>query len=370
MRPDVDSMSSSKKDGVTTRNKPPSGTKVAPPPTNMKESKSDNSGFATPTKKQALTGKPVNSPYGKTLSSPLSKNYLSKSHENLTSHQKQKFAALQRRPQSSLGLPDAKKKNASNKENVQIKDNEGFLKPKPLKPSMTSTPMRKASSQQQIDKMGAGQAVKTQPSNGGKVNSMKRAHSTQNVSKEKAVKKRTSATPDVMAYNAELLANFEKEKKNQEAKISELIQLAESRKMDIEKYKYEIKKYKEQTPSQELQEEVEILRTQNAVFKDQLIKLGVPIETQITDAEKLSLKQNQKEAEYLIPTSASCDSLSTESHPVSMMPMVLGSGELHYLMFHILFSLSTKYFICLRPNSFSFVTLLKVLSVLYFLTLH
>ncbi|XP_060581869.1 cytospin-A-like isoform X2 [Ruditapes philippinarum] len=328
LRSDADSMSSSsKKDGTPARTKPPSGSKVAASPGNMKESKSDNSVFTTPTKKQALAGKPLNSPCGKPGSaSPLNKNYLSKSHENLTSHQKQKLAALQTRPKSSLGLPETKKKSASNKENVQVKDKDGFLKPKPLKPSMTSTPMRKASSQQQIDKMGTGHTSKNQGGNSSKTNNMKRAHSTQNVSKEKAVKKRTSATPDVMAYNAELLANFEKDKKNQEAKISELIQVAESRKMDIEKYKYEIKKLKEQTPSQELEEEVEILRTQNAVFKEQLIKLGVPIESQITDAEKLSLKKNQKEAEYMIPTSVSCDSLSTDGHPISMMPMVIGAG--------------------------------------------
>lgn len=321
--------SSSKKEAAAARTKPPSGNKVAAPPGNMKESKSDNSGFTTPTKKQALTGKAMNSPFGKQgVSSPLNKSYLSKSHENLTSHQRQKLASLQTRPKSSLGLPETKKKNASNKENVQVKDKDGFLKPKPLKPSMTSTPMRKASSQQQIDKMGTGQVTKSQGGNSNKMNNMKRAHSTQNVSKEKAVKKRTSATPDVMAYNAELLANFEKEKKNQEAKISELIQVAESRKMDIEKYKYEIKKLKEQTPSHELEEEVEILRTQNAVFKEQLIKLGVPIESQITDAEKLSLKKNQKEAEYMIPTSVSCDSMSTDGQPISMMPMVIGSGKI------------------------------------------
>lgn len=308
--------STSKKDGVTARNKPPSGNKVPSSPSTMKESKSDNS--FTPTKKQALAGKPVNSPLGK--------NYLSKSHESLTTHQKQKLASSETRPKSSLGLPYAKKKNASNKENLHVKDKDGFLKPKPLKAGMTSTPIRKATSQQHIDKSSGGQTTKTDSSKSTKSN-MKRAHSTQNVSKEKSVKKRTSATPDVMAYNAELLANFEREKKNQDAKISELIQLAESRKMDIEKYKYEIKKLKEQTPSLELEEEVQILRAQNAQFKDQLIKLGVPIESQITDAEKLSLKQCQKESDCLIQTSVSCDSLSTDGHPVSMIPMVLGQGQ-------------------------------------------
>ena len=49
-----------------------------------------------------------------------------------------------------------------------------------------------------------------------------------------------------MAYNAELLASFEKEKKALERRISELIQVAENRKTEIEKYKFEVKNLKEQ----------------------------------------------------------------------------------------------------------------------------
>lgn len=48
-----------------------------------------------------------------------------------------------------------------------------------------------------------------------------------------------------MAYNAELLANFEKEKKTLEARISELTKITEGRKAEIEKYKYEIKRLKD-----------------------------------------------------------------------------------------------------------------------------
>lgn len=48
-----------------------------------------------------------------------------------------------------------------------------------------------------------------------------------------------------MAFNAELLANFEKEKKMLEARISELTKITESRKGEIEKYKYEIKRLKD-----------------------------------------------------------------------------------------------------------------------------
>ena len=62
---------------------------------------------------------------------------------------------------------------------------------------------------------------------------------------DKSLKKRTSAPADVMAYNAELLANFEKEKKVLEERISELTKLTESRKGEIEKYKYEVKRLKD-----------------------------------------------------------------------------------------------------------------------------
>ncbi|XP_052800117.1 cytospin-A-like isoform X2 [Mya arenaria] len=317
LRSDAD-MSAAKRDGSASRSKPPAPSKStnssqSGTPVKMKESKSDNS-VPSAAKKQALTGKPINSPM---------KSYLSKSHETLTSHQKQK--ALEKRPNSSLGLPDTKKRNVSNKENVHVRDRDGFVKPKSIKPSMTSTPIRKATSSQHIDKSGASSSNKTPTKNSA---SMKRAHSTQNVTKDKSVKNRKSATPDVMAYNAELLANFEKEKKCLEAKISEQIQVAESRKMDIEKYKYEIKQLKEQIPSHDLQEELDILRAQNAMFKDQLMKLGIPVESQITDSEKLSLiKRGQKEVDTNLMNSLSYDSLSTDGQPVSMVQgILLGQG--------------------------------------------
>ena len=58
-------------------------------------------------------------------------------------------------------------------------------------------------------------------------------------------RKRPPATTDAMAYNAELLANFEKEKKVLEERISELTKVTESRKAEIERYKYEVKRLKD-----------------------------------------------------------------------------------------------------------------------------
>lgn len=323
-------MSSSKRDGSASRSKPPSAAKSSTQtPTKMKDSKSDNSGLAS-VKKQALAGQGPDS--------PLNKNFLSKSQDNLTSHQKlTRTSALEKRPSSSLGLPEAKKRNTSNKENVQYKDKDGFAKPRPVKQSSTGTPIRKASSSQHIDKTGTAHTNKTPTKLSA---NMKRAHSTQNVSKEKSVKNRKSATPDVMAYNAELLANFEKERKIMEAKVSEQIQVNENRKMEIEKYKYEIRQLKEQIPSHNLLEELDIYRSQNALMKEQLMKLGV--EAQITDSEKLSLIKHNMEAESALKASTSYDSLSTDGHAISLVQgMLLGPGNL-CIFYYFLFLLLNK----------------------------
>ncbi|KAJ8311962.1 hypothetical protein KUTeg_009335 [Tegillarca granosa] len=280
----------------------------------MKGSRSDHTSLSSPSPR-----KPV--------SSPLSKTYLSKSHENLSSHQKKKLATfIEHRPKSSLGLPkgDPSKFSSSNKENLSLKEREKhgeFLKPRPVKQAGL-TPIRKASSSQNIDKTGA---KVTAYSN--KLQPIKRAHSSHNVSKDKFSRKRTSAPADVMAYNAELLANFEKEKKLLESRISELIQITESRKAEIEKYKYENKRLKEQVPTHDIKDELEFLRKENSILREQLKELGYPIE-QITDSEKLSfLEKTNKNAGSNDECSGdnglksnSCDSLSTDGARYILTP--------------------------------------------------
>ncbi|XP_062582587.1 cytospin-A-like [Saccostrea cucullata] len=270
----------------------------------MKESKSENSSLSSH-QKGTLVPKPAASPLGKT--------YLSKSHENLSSHQKKKLATLAdppHRPKSSLGIT---KGGSSNKENLVTKGKDNvFLKPKPVKSGGMST-IRKASSTQQLDKTGA----LTPRSTSAKSSAMKRAHSSHNVSKDKSSRKRTSAPADVMAYNAELLANFEKDKKEKESRISELIQVAENRKAEIEKYRYETKRLKEQIPTHDIKDELEFLRKENILLREQLQELGYPVE-QITDTEKLSIlqeknaKKNMESSESSFPKSKSCDSLDTD----------------------------------------------------------
>ncbi|KAL8599493.1 hypothetical protein ACOMHN_065944 [Nucella lapillus] len=237
-----------------------------------------------------------------------------------------------------------------NKENQVLKEKEKnsmFVKPKPVKGAGgggggSSSSMRKASSTQSID-MGSNTtgSLRSLSSNKSSAshNSMKRAQSTQNVSKDKLLKKRTSAPADVMAYNAELLANFEKEKKVLEERISQLTKLTESRKAEIEKHKYEVKHLKETVAANQnnsLKEELDELRQQNRYLTDRLQQVGVAVE-QFTDNEKLIMKiggpgsvrslgksgDSVSASDCLLHASLSCDSLSTDGAKAALPPGVM-----------------------------------------------
>ncbi|XP_076452962.1 cytospin-A-like isoform X2 [Babylonia areolata] len=328
----------------------------------MKQSKSDHSGLA---------GRG-----GKSAAPPTSKKYMSKSQENLSSGTgKKKLSTVKEVDPTSSGSAPAvsaggsglqaslasssgprvaavgtaaakasqqassasSKSNSAmekNKENQVLKEKEKnsmFAKPKPVKTQTGGgSSIRKASSTQSID-MGSNTTGSIRSLNSNKSttshNSMKRAQSTQNVSKDKLLKKRTSAPADVMAYNAELLANFEKEKKVLEERISDLTKVAESRKGEIEKYKYKIKRLEDIVASAQnkgVQEEVEQLRHQNKHLMDRLKELGIPVE-QFTDTEKLIMKigsgsvkslgksgDSVSASDCLLHASVSCDNLSTD----------------------------------------------------------
>ena len=252
----------------------------------------------------------------------LKTSYLSKSQENLSSSGLAKKKVVQSGGTKGSSSEIFRKSSAKN----AGKDNESVvLREKPLEKNITfvkpkfpkTTSMRKASSTQSIDKSGSATAGSASGNKGqylsNKAQAMKRAQSSQNVSKDKFTRKRTSAPADVMAYNAELLANFEKDKKNLEARISELTKITENRKADIEMYKYEIKAFKDK--EKENDDELDLLRSQNRKLREQLNELGIPIEP-ITDAEKLSLlkkcgssSRSGTGSEGHLPTSVSCDSL-------------------------------------------------------------
>ena len=69
-----------------------------------------------------------------------------------------------------------------------------------------------------------------------------------------------TAASSVMAYNVELLASFEKEKKGLERRISELIAITEARKTEIEKYRFEIKNLNETLRNTECGESVTLMK--------------------------------------------------------------------------------------------------------------
>ena len=290
----------------------------------MKPPKTEQLSVGTPTKTPTKTPTRKTPLSLKVSSSPLVKPYLSKSYENLSSQQKKTLSThVEHRPKSSLGLPKTDTNGRHNKENVRSKDKGVFLKPKPVK--TPSTPIRKSSSTQNIDKTGATSTTVRVPAHPSRMQAMKRAHSSQNVSNKQTRKRSSAPTSDVMAYNAELLANFEKDKKNLEGRISELIQVAENRKAEIEKYKYETKRLKEQIPAHDYKDELKYLRIENQTYKDRLKELGFPVD-QSTDSEKLSRLKNatgsshkkskssgdSASVDLSMPKSVSCDSLSTD----------------------------------------------------------
>ena len=226
---------------------------------------------------------------------PLSKT-LSKSHDNLASTLRKKAVA------ASL---------AENKSRVASPGPGKFKVPKV--PDNLGPQIRKAHSQQNIGKpeepikraqsaqniSSTGTAV---PESAGKKlkNAPTRTVSTQNIShkhKNRHAKLSSTNSSNAMAYNAELLAMFEKEKRVWERKLSELNKIAETRKTDGEKLKIEIKSLKAKIPSQNVCDELELLRSENKTLKSKLHELGVIVEHS-TDSEKLSLLQKeQKERE-------------------------------------------------------------------------
>ncbi|CAG5128626.1 unnamed protein product [Candidula unifasciata] len=213
------------------------GSEEEPQSMGMKQSKSEHTGLGRKDKSRESK-------------SCLGRKFMSKSQDNLGSQKKGKpketvvEAPKPRENAASLARAEAVRAKR-NKENIMVKEKEKqttFAKPKSVKPFSLPTNMRKTSNTHSIDRTSqSSSSLKSQTSLKSSNNlAIKRAQSTQNVSKDNFMKKRTSVPADVMAYNAELLANFEKEKKILELQISELTKVTESRKGEIEKYKYDI----------------------------------------------------------------------------------------------------------------------------------
>lgn len=119
----------------------------------------------------------------------------------------------------------------------------------------------------------------------------KRASSSHNVSnkgRQRLLSNRVSA----IAYNAGLLVSFEKEKKQLERRISELIQIGELRRTENEKLKFELRDIREHVRHQNVFEELELLREENRLMRGQLLAANMSLE-HFTDFEKLLMLQNQ-----------------------------------------------------------------------------
>ena len=127
-----------------------------------------------------------------------------------------------------------------------------------------------------------------------------------------------SAPSNAMAYNAELLANFEKEKKVLERRISELIKTSEDRQRDNEKLKYEVKNLKTKlkdakvllkdqqkqnnhvpksqtaSPSHEGSDELAVLRRENSSLRQKLKELNSCLDDQ-EGSDKTSSRKHKIE---------------------------------------------------------------------------
>lgn len=105
-------------------------------------------------------------------------------------------------------------------------------------------------------------------------------------------RQRLSSRVSAIAYNAGLLASFEKEKKQLERRISELIQIGELRRTENEKLKFELRDIREHVRHQNVFEELELLREENRLMRGQLLAANMSLE-HFTDCEKLLMLQDQ-----------------------------------------------------------------------------
>jgi DNA repair exonuclease SbcCD ATPase subunit len=216
-------------------------------------------------------------------SKPLTKS-LSKSHDNLASQLRRKAAQANLasiKDPGRVGSPAVGKFKTPKNPATPIRKAQST-------PSIdnSTTPIKRTQSEQNISN-----TTPKRPNTAEAKNSaVKRASSSHNVSSPKTPARQTRATTQVsaMAYNAELLASFEKEKKALERRISELIQTGEERKAEIEKLKFHVKNLQERIPEGDLATELTSLRTENNALKSKLCELGVRLDP-YTDSEKLSL---------------------------------------------------------------------------------
>lgn len=130
---------------------------------------------------------------------------------------------------------------------------------------------------------------------------------------------RSSPVSISMACNAELLASFERERRHFEDRISELLQVAETRRTEAERLKIELRELRVATAVSSADvDEVRLLRHENQMMRDRLAEFNVTVE-HFTDAEKLTMLQARDTSDQ--------DSASIGGRDVSKMRTLSDVGD-------------------------------------------
>ncbi|KAK4474396.1 hypothetical protein MN116_001555 [Schistosoma mekongi] len=102
----------------------------------------------------------------------------------------------------------------------------------------------------------------------------------------------TQSNAHRISVNSDLLSRVEREKKQYEARISELTQVTETRKMEIEKLTFEVRRAKEEaSKAASLMEEIKLENTQ---LRNQLLALGSPCKKDGEQGPSVEVHQNTK----------------------------------------------------------------------------
>ena len=252
---------------------------------------------------------------------------LSRSHDNLASQLRKKAtaAALEGKSEGDVKFKIPKS---------PVPDASALVRKAHSTQSINKSeePMTRTQSAQNISSGGSGKPAQPEPVKKLHNAGPKRAVSTQNISnKQKSRQARIAASnSNAMAYNAELLASFEKEKKSFERLISELRKESENRKTEIECLKIELKHCKNKIPEEGQSDSI---HQENKQLRAKLSELGVSVDSATGDKHPSNSSDLKDAHDPAASTLGTCDSeiafsvLSDLSCPTPEHPSSLVSGE-------------------------------------------
>ena len=139
---------------------------------------------------------------------------------------------------------------------------------------------------------------------------VRRTSSSQNVANLGGCPRLSAPISATMAFNAELLAAFERERRALDGRISELIQVAEFRRTEAERLKIELRNQHNDLAA--VEEECELLRRDNQAMRERLTELNVTVE-HFTDSEKLSLLRRRRNNDRSVDVDPCKTRLASES---------------------------------------------------------